>query len=374
MKIIFVLLLGLISACSSKQANEPAKLEPLVSPIGFSKVWSRDAGIGDSDLSLFFNLIEEDSVLITIDNAGLITFIDKNTGRVTREHELKEEVLAGLGSDSRHFYYCTAAGDLVALDKSSLKEVWREFLAAEVTSVPVSNDELVVVHTSSEALRAFAVNDGAQAWTYTSVPPILTIRGAPVARFDGDNLLTTFANGELVQFDWRSGEQNWQYPLSRPKGRTELERLVDPDGGVFIDGKNLFAVGFQGDVVSLDSKTGGEYWKRAASSFNGLAVFPETVVATLDDGVVSAYRKRNSMVRWSTDSLLNRRLSTPVEWGKYVLVPDFEGYVHLLDASDGTLLGRIRPDDKTPISMRLGDESTLYIYLRDGDVVAYRLS
>ncbi len=51
---------------------------------------------------------------------------------------------------------------------------------------------------------------------------------------------------------------------------------------------------------------------------------------------------------WKQDKLAQRRLGGPQIVGDYVAVVDVEGYLHLLDRNDGSLVGRIATDGAPP--------------------------
>jgi outer membrane protein assembly factor BamB len=53
---------------------------------------------------------------------------------------------------------------------------------------------------------------------------------------------------------------------------------------------------------------------------------------------------------WKQDKLTQRQPSGPVVIGDYLGVVDGQGYLHLLDRSDGRLVGRLATDGKAPVS------------------------
>ena len=65
---------------------------------------------------------------------------------------------------------------------------------------------------------------------------------------------------------------------------------------------------------------------------------------TDDKGAVHALDKTTGASAWKQDKLAQRRPSGPQILGEHVAVVDVEGYVHLLDPNDGSLVGRIATD------------------------------
>jgi outer membrane protein assembly factor BamB len=61
---------------------------------------------------------------------------------------------------------------------------------------------------------------------------------------------------------------------------------------------------------------------------------------------------------WQQDQLRLRRLTPPVVWRDYVVVGDYQGYLHWMSREDGSLVGRMQVDSSgvmaRPIFMRTG--------------------
>ena len=57
-----------------------------------------------------------------------------------------------------------------------------------------------------------------------------------------------------------------------------------------------------------------------------------------------ALDKTTGASAWKQDKLAQRRPGGPQLVGDYVAVVDVEGYVHLLDRNDGSLVGRVATD------------------------------
>jgi len=82
--------------------------------------------------------------------------------------------------------------------------------------------------------------------------------------------------------------------------------------------------------------------------------------------------QRNGASLWKQKELHNRHLSAAVVYQKYVVVGDFEGYVHWLSTVDGRFLGRIKigkaPIETKPVIV----DGIVYVYAKDGTLAALR--
>ena len=80
----------------------------------------------------------------------------------------------------------------------------------------------------------------------------------------------------------------------------------------------------------------------------GLVVDARYLYVTDDKGAILALDKTTGASAWKQDKLAQRRPGGPQMIGDYVAVVDGEGYVHLLDTSDGSLVGRVATDGTAP--------------------------
>jgi outer membrane protein assembly factor BamB len=77
---------------------------------------------------------------------------------------------------------------------------------------------------------------------------------------------------------------------------------------------------------------------------------------------------------WKQDKLAYRQLTAPVTIGDYVLVGDFEGYVHIISNLDGELIGRERVNKNGFHVQPQSQDDTVYIYGNGGHLVALKVN
>jgi len=73
-----------------------------------------------------------------------------------------------------------------------------------------------------------------------------------------------------------------------------------------------------------------------------LGVDAENLFVTQSDGIVVALRQRDGSEIWRNDKLKRRGLSAPAVTSTAIAVADYQGYLHWLDKSTGTLVARER--------------------------------
>lgn len=373
--LILVLMSYLLVACSSNQVNQPKELDlKFQDLISLERIWKKSVGAGDDGLKLQLTPILKDNRIYSVDVEGYLTAIDLGNGKQVWEHDIGERVSGGLAIDGRAIYLTTFKGFLISLDLATGKENWRTTVTSEVIAPPALNGELVIVQTIDGKIQAFDLMNGRPRWRYDSVAPILSLRGTAEPLVSRKYTLSSFANGELVMLDNDSGRPLWKTELALPKGRTELERLVDSDGQPILDGDTIFAGAYQGKVFALSAIDGQEKWSKEVSSFNKLAIGFGKVFVTTDIGEIVALDKLSGKELWRNDDFLYRRLGPPMVFDQYVMAADLEGFIHVLSVLDGEVLARKQPDSEGVMGDIIVKGDRLYVYARSGDIVSYQLN
>lgn len=276
---------------------------------------------------------------------------------------LEDEITGGVGVGDDLVLVGTANGELIALAATDGKERWRVPLESEILAPPTARDGVVVVATGDGHLYGLSSADGARKWSIEREVPTLSLRGGSAPLTTPTLALHGFADGHLVAVDLHTGREAWDTPIVQPRGRTELERMVDADCQPVIEGGAVFAGAYQGRASGIELATGTVGWARELSCDTALAADSFNVYGVDTDDKISAFDQRSGAVYWEQDALKGRHLTAPAVVGSYLAVADIEGYVHWLRADDGTLVGRTRPTK---------DAFLLTPYVRDG--VAYFLS
>ena len=256
---------------------------------------------------------------------------------------LKAVVTGGVGVGDGLVLVGTANGAVIALDASDGKERWRAELKSEVLTPPTARDGITVVATGDGHLYGLSSADGALKWSIERDVPTLSLRGGSAPMTTALQAIHGFADGHLAAVDLRTGRSLWNVPIARPRGRTDLERMVDVDCQPVIANGAVFAAAYQGRVGAVDLATGTVGWGREVSCDSALAADTFNVYVTDIDDRVVALDQRSGRIFWEQKELEGRHLTAPAVLGTALVVADVEGYVHWLSTDDGRLLGRSRP-------------------------------
>ncbi|WP_152225334.1 outer membrane protein assembly factor BamB [Pseudomonas sp. SCB32] len=361
--------------CSSNSKKElpPAELTDFKEEVRLEKQWSRSVGDGQGDL---YNLLEpavDGQTIYAASAEGRVMAIQRESGDVLWKKDLDLPVSGAVGVGNGLVLLGTMRGDVIALDAGSGEQKWRAKVSSEVLAAPATNGDVVVVQTQDDKLVAFDASTGNQRWLYEGTVPVLTLRGTGAPLIEGRLALAGLASGKVVAVDVQRGLPVWEQRVAIPQGRSELDRVVDIDGGLLLVDGVLYVASYQGRAAALDVNTGRVIWQREASSYVGVAEGTGSVFISEATGTVESLDSRGSSSLWSNDALARRQLSAPAVFSSNVVVGDLEGYVHLLSQVDGRFVGRQKVDGDGVRVRPLVVGNWMYVFGNSGKLVAYTL-
>ncbi|MCY1264567.1 Outer membrane protein assembly factor BamB [compost metagenome] len=361
--------------CSSNSKKElpPAELTDINEEVRLDKQWSRSVGDGQGDL---YNLLEpsvDGSAIYAASAEGRVMAMQRETGDVLWKQDLDLPVSGGVGAGHGLVLIGTLRGDVIALDETSGEQKWRARVSSEVLSAPVTDGDVVLVQTQDDKLIAFDAASGNQRWIYEGSVPVLTLRGTGAPLIAGRLAVAGLASGKVVAVDLQRGLPVWEQRVAIPQGRSELERVVDIDGGLLLVDNVLYVTTYQGRAAALDLNSGRALWQREASSYVGVAEGFGNVYLSQASGTVEGLDARGASSLWSNDALARRQLSAPAILSSNVVVGDVEGYVHLLSQVDGRFVGREKVDGDGVRVRPLVVGNWMYVFGNSGKLVAYTI-
>jgi len=252
--------------------------------------------------------------------------------------------------------------------------LWRRQVSSEAVAPVQLNRELAVVQLVNGKVTALDINSGEHRWTYDSQVPSLSLRGTSAPIVAADVTFAGFASGKLAALTNTNGTMLWEQRVAEPRGRSELERMVDIDGRPLLADQMLYVSSYQGRLVAINPYDAQIQWTRDSSSYHTPAAGFGNVYVVEDNDHVQAYDARSSASVWSQPALENRRVSAPAVLGNNLVVGDIEGYLHFMSQVDGHFVARYRADSEGVVGDMLAINDVLYVLGNDGRLLALRLN
>lgn len=387
----------LLSGCSwfgKKTGNEPMELVDFDSTVKVQKVWSRSVGDGQGPgFTSLVPAIDGDNIY-AIDYLGKLAVFNVDSGKKVFTAKVNQpksnlwQATKSLWSDGDSRYHLTGGvfaghglilvasqlGEVIALDQSNGKELWRASVSGEVLAPPQSNGNVVVAQTINGKIFAFDAKTGKRLWFYENVAPNLTLRGTPAPVVGDTAVYAGFSNGRVMAFNVDNGVILWEQRIALPKGRSELERMVDIHASPVLIGGILYVASYQGRAMALARGTGSIIWGQDASTAKNIVVDGSTLYLSDASGALIAFNASNGTELWRNEQMLRRQLSAPQIIGDYVAVSDYQGYLHLVSQNDGSFAARVKLGGKGARAPMLWHNDKLYVFNNKGKLIAYRIA
>jgi outer membrane protein assembly factor BamB len=330
--------------------------------------WSRSVGRAGYG----FQPVVVDGKLWAASTNGEIVGLDSETGRQVTEIDSDAELSAGVATDGSIVVVCDAEGQLRGYTAEG-KPAWKVALNAQSASVPAVGGGVVVIRLSDNSVGCFDLADGSVRWRYTRRNPTLVLRQTSVIAIDPDAAYVGFPGGRIVSLALGTGASRWESGISLPRGANEIERIADIVASPVLLGQNLCAAAYQGRITCLDRTTGRALWSKNMNAASGTDVTANRIVVADVQSTLYAYTASGDLA-WEQSALNGRQLGAPRLAEGRLWVGDANGYVHVLDAGNGEIIGRV-PTDGTqifgaPIPVVVGTAESSVIVQTAGGTIA----
>jgi len=368
--------LCLLAACSKNKApDQPMKLGPIKSTLRVEHMWSASVSDrGAKRLRLGLGIDIDGNRVFASGHKGEVAAFDLETGHRLWRTYTKLPLAGGPAERGNLVVVGATDGRVVALNAGDGKPLWTVQINGAVISAPAISDKVVAVRSVDGKLRGLSPTDGHELWEAGQDVPSLSLRGTSSPVIVGDLIICGFDDGKVLAVNPADGSQVWQATVAAPHGRTEIERLADVDGAVRISGKDVYAVGYHGNVTMLALDSGQTWWAHKNSSYRPLALGADAVYMATADGEILALNRTNGSVIWRQAALKFRGLTAVAVSDDAVVTADFQGYVHFLDKSTGAIIARVRSGRQRISNPPVAEGNEIVVMNDDGSIRAYRIS
>lgn len=347
--------------------HKPAELVTIQPKVALRVLWQ--GNVGGAEKNVFFPA-RAGRMVYAVGASGNVTGFDIASGVATARFDAGQRVSGGVGAGAGLVLLGTPRGEVLAFDGSG-KSLWKTQLSSEVLAPPEAQEGTVVARTADGRIYGLDAASGKQKWLYQRSAPTLTLRTNVGVVVERGAVFAGFAGGRLTGLALSNGNVGWEAIVSLPRGVTELERVSDITSLPVLDGQRVCAAAYQGRVACFDSRRGTSLWSRDISSLAGVDVDDRNLYVTDEKNAVLALDKSSGASVWRQDKLAGRNASGPLAIGRYVVVGDLEGYVHVMSREDGSFVGRIATDGSAigakPMAL---DLTSFLVQTRNGGVYA----
>lgn len=335
-----LVLAALLVGCGSKGVK-PSPLPEFEPRHKVRIAWTASAGISRRYI---FSPVYAGNAVCAAGYAGRLSCLDSATGRRLWTAVAGVPFSGGVGAGENMILAGSTKGEVLAFGAAGTL-LWRSRLSSEILSAPVGAGSTVIVRTGDDKIFGLDARDGRQLWQYQAPQQPLTLRSNPgLAIVDETSVIIGLPGGRLAKLNVADGSLLWETVVAAPRGDNELERVTDIAGTPLVAEGRVYTVTYQGRIGCFDTQKGTQIWARDASSASSISADATRIFYTESNGAVVALDRATGASVWRQDKLLHRRVSSPLVIGDWLIVGDFQGYVHVLSREDGSFVARIGTD------------------------------
>ena len=298
--------------------------------------------------------------VFTMDSAGRVRAFDLKTGRrlwsqsILPRQERDGDVGGGIGFHDGQLVAATGAAEVLAMDASSGKVLWRRSTGAPVRSAPAVSDGRVFVVTSENTVIAYDASDGSKLWNYEGVAALTGILGGGAPAVDEGVVVAPQSTGELVALRAGTGRSIWTENIGVVQRGDPVLGLNAITASPVIDRGVVYAVSNAGRLVAIELGSGRRLWDVEMSGLQTPWAAGDYVFVLTSHAVLAAIRRSDGRVRWTVrldrftddDHLFDGRpfWTGPVLAGDRLVVAGSHGEALAVSPYTGEVIGWIPLD------------------------------
>jgi outer membrane protein assembly factor BamB len=329
--------------------------------------------------------IAADGRIYVMDGAAKVSAYDAVSGRelwrvdlAVRSRRSKEAWGGGLAFDNGRVFVSSGYRFVSALDANTGKKIWETRTDTPVHAAPTVAGGKVFVESVDDDLMTFDEGTGVAGWTYQALVEPARILEATSPAITSDEVVASFASGELVALQTSNGNGLWTAVLSKSNRNSALSEIRDIPGRPVVYKGDVYAVSHSGLLAAIDLRTGETRWTLPVTSITTPWPVGDVVYVTDTSGEVICISRQSGQVYWVVN--LNKNVKKPkdrADWSgptlasnRLVLVSS-KGEAVALDPKTGALIKSLKIGDDAlmnPISAG----PNLYVASQNADLIAIR--
>jgi len=284
----------------------------------------------------------------------------------------------GLAFDNGRVFVSSGYRFVAALDAATGKKIWETRTEAPVHAAPTVAGGRVFVESVDDNLITFDEATGAAGWTYQALAEPARILEATSPAITGDEVVASFASGELVALQTSNGNGLWTAVLSKSNRNSALSEIRDIPGRPVVYKGDVFAVSHSGLFAAIDLRTGETRWTLPVTSITTPWPVGDVVYVTDTSGMVICAARSSGQVYWVAN--LNKGIVKPkdrADWSgptlasNRLIVVSSKGEAVALDPKTGVVEKRLKIGD-VALMNPIAAGPNLYVATQNADLIAIR--
>ena len=350
------------------------------------RVFSKKIGVAAENGTELAQPVANETAIFTIMPGGVITATDAKTGDVIwtkdidpSEDETQTSTSGGIALAGNDLAVHASKNALYLLNASNGEEIWELRTDVFLSDGPSINAGIVMVTDLDGRLYAFSQADADLLWSRIGAQDATRITGSTFPAINGNEVIASGGDGEVLSLDLQSGEFLWGENLTPLQLRTALDGIPDLRAHPIHDGGLVIIATPSKNVIAFSANTGREIWSMPLHALDMPWLAGDTIYLTTIDGRLYALRRRDGAIRWVAelpgaydpslavieDAVL---YTTPIVISGQVFVASSRGKLLGFDAKTGAPTDQISTG-KSVTTAPIVANNMVYVINRSGQLI-----
>ena len=375
----------------SKQSSSDSlnKKQISQSNINTKIIWNTSVNSGINGNSGYLYPAVTGDIMYTVDTAGLLSAVSLVDGSILWNVSTDIGITSGLSILNDKICVGTTTAKLLCYEISRLSSnkhiplisnmsnaiSFSKYkadididLVTELASPIQAIDNLYLVKLDNDDLYLLNPESKKIVWKSTSQIISLRSKGSSMPLIREDKVYIARDNGSISSHNVSDGVLNWFTVISSRSGRNDLESQRDAEMSINIENGKIYYGHYQGELNSIDIKTGQIIWSSPFSFTNDLFIKDNSIYGTTTDNMLVSIDQASGFLNWKSQKS-DEQLTQPFIIDNIVMAFTTEGTL-VGFTTDGTLIYEKKFDLNLHSQTRfIVKKNKLYFQTRDGDIV-----
>jgi len=345
--LVFTSGIGMLAGCSTSKPLVEPYIAPMESDYSLHKNWQvKLETMPNRDSKGLFFAEDSRSIYVATETGHLVSLKKGNqyswSDHVQWQLKFDSAIVSGPTLDNNRLLVGTSKGNLIAVSAETGEHLWQTQLSSEVMSRATVAERKIYTRTVDGKLYALSAKTGEVLWQIDHQMPSLSLRGSPEILFSEGKLFVGWESGIVQALSAKSGSLLWETRIAVPRGRTDLERMVDIQSNLIIKDDRLFVLGFHGKFASINPETGNFFFVKEVSGFRDFVADDRAIYVVDDNDVLHGFDMASGAALWKQNAFKNRLVGDLTLSGDDLLAVDGWGYLHWVNKIQGIEIARAK--------------------------------
>ena len=283
------------------------------------KAWETDVGAGNGNS---FRLLGSDFLsqnaqrllngpiavqgqVYTIDAEGTVTATALKSGQILWQtetipsEERTQPFGGGLAFEAGKIYAATANAQVLCLDATQGKILWRVSTSGPIRTGPTVKDGRVFVVTINNQLETFEASSGKLLWTHTGIIESAGLLGGGSPAVHEGVVVVPYSSGEVFALRVENGYPLWSESLSHSRRLDSLSSLSHIKARPIIDRNLVFLIGHSGNMSALNLRNGQTVWSKEIGGIRTPALAGDFLFMVTNENNLVCLKKDTGQILWT---------------------------------------------------------------------------